>query len=224
MEVVKLEENKALSILNYQGSPLQTIAIEGEIWWVASDVCKVLEHSDVSKAVSRLDEDEKLVRTVFVSGQHRNVLCVNESGLYHLIFTSRKKEAQAFRKWVTSEVLPSIRKTGKYVVPKQLRLPGTRKLYLPERGYHISSSRIEITADEERKLLIEYVQHTWELYGSGITANTLANSFVRRFSTAQALQRLEEAAHAGQLEHFYTPHTRRSGGKFRPVRNNDNIA
>lgn len=104
----------SLSTFSFQDSPVRSILIDDEPWFVAADVCKILDHSDVSMAVSRLDDDEKLIQTMLVSGQHRNMLCVNESGLYHLIFTSRKVEAQAFRKWVTSEVLPAIRKTGIY--------------------------------------------------------------------------------------------------------------
>lgn len=88
--------------------------IDNEPYFIAKDVCNVLQLTDVSKSVERLDEDEKLIRKVFVSGQNREVIMVNESGLYNLIFRSNKSEAKAFRKWVTSEVLPSIRKTGTY--------------------------------------------------------------------------------------------------------------
>ena len=89
----------------------------GEPWFVAGDVCAVLEHSDTGKAVSRLDDDEKLTRTMFVSGQNREVYVINESGLYSLILTSRKPAAKRFKKWVTSEVLPAIRKAGRYEAP-----------------------------------------------------------------------------------------------------------
>jgi prophage antirepressor-like protein len=112
-----MEQSQGLALVDmfsYQGNSLRHMIINDEPWWVAGDVCKILEHSDVSMAVSRLDEDEKLIQALFVSGQHRNTFFVNESGVYHLIFTSRKLGAQTFRKWVTSEVLPAIRKTGSY--------------------------------------------------------------------------------------------------------------
>jgi prophage antirepressor-like protein len=89
----------------------------GNPLFVAKDVCEILDQPDTSKVCSRLDDDEKLLRTVCVSGQNREILFVNESGLYAIIMTSRKPEAKKFRKWVTNEVLPSIRKTGKYEVP-----------------------------------------------------------------------------------------------------------
>lgn len=90
--------------------------IDGESWFIAKDICCALGLQDVSMTVKRLDDDEKLIQTLFVSGQGRETWTVNESGLYGLIFLSRKPEAKAFRKWVTNEVLPSIRRTGAYSV------------------------------------------------------------------------------------------------------------
>lgn len=87
----------------------------GEPWWIAKDVCDVLGIDNSSQAVSRLDDDEK--STIIISegaqgGPPRGI--INESGLYSLILTSRKPEAKQFKKWVTAEVLPAIRKTGSY--------------------------------------------------------------------------------------------------------------
>lgn len=90
--------------------------LDGEPWFVAKDVCDALALSEVSNTLLRLDEDEKLTRLLFVSGQGRQMWLVNESGLYNLIFQSRKPEAKSFRKWVTSEVLPTLRKTGRYSI------------------------------------------------------------------------------------------------------------
>lgn len=86
--------------------------INNQAWFIAKDVCTALELSDVSMTVKRLDDDEKLIQTVLVSGQGREMRFINESGLYNLIFQSRKPETRAFRKWVTNEVLPLIRRTG----------------------------------------------------------------------------------------------------------------
>ena len=93
--------------------------VNNQPYFVAKDICQALSLSDVSKTVERLDEDEKLTRTLFVSGQNRSMWFVNESGLYNLIFQSRKPEAKAFRKWVTSEVLPAIRATGYFVAKER---------------------------------------------------------------------------------------------------------
>jgi prophage antirepressor-like protein len=103
-----------LQLFNFEEKEIKTIQINNEIYFVGKDICNILELADVSKAISRLDEDEKLIRTLFLSGQNREVLFINESGLYSLVLTSRKSEAKRFKKWVTSEVIPSIRKTGNY--------------------------------------------------------------------------------------------------------------
>ena len=89
---------------------------DGNPWWIAKDVCRVLGIGDISQAVERLDDDEKLMRALHVSGQNRDVWTVNEPGLYSLIIRSNKPEAIKFKRWITHEVLPSIRKTGKYEV------------------------------------------------------------------------------------------------------------
>lgn len=87
---------------------------KGEPWFVAKDVCDVLGLDNVSRAMERLDDDEKLTLPLVRSGQKRETWITSESGVYHLIFTSTKPEAKTFRKWVTSTVLPEIRKTGGY--------------------------------------------------------------------------------------------------------------
>lgn len=93
---------------------VQIELIDNNPWFVVKDVCNILDIGNTSKAVLNLDEDEKLTLLLVRSGQKRAMSLVNESGLYNLIFRSNKPEAKVFRKWVTSEVLPSIRKTGKY--------------------------------------------------------------------------------------------------------------
>lgn len=89
----------------------------------AKDICDILSLSDVSRAVEKLEDDEKLIRKIFVSGQNRDILIINESGLYTLIIRSNKPDARQFRKWVTAEVLPSIRKHGLYAVDELLNNP-----------------------------------------------------------------------------------------------------
>ncbi|MCD7810434.1 MAG: hypothetical protein LUG91_01075 [Ruminococcus sp.] len=99
---------------------IRMIIQNGEPWWVAADVCAVLELGNVSKALQRLDDDEKMTITSSEghSGQRGGAQCyniVNEFGLYNLILGSRKPEAKEFKRWVTHEVLPQIRTTGQYI-------------------------------------------------------------------------------------------------------------
>lgn len=104
----------------YDDQLVRTVMVDNVPWFVAKDVCAALELSDVSMSVSKLDDDEKLIQKIFVSGQNRDVVVVNESGLYTLILRSNKPEAKRFRKWVTSEVLPNIRKNGIYDITGEL--------------------------------------------------------------------------------------------------------
>lgn len=97
---------------------IRSLERDGQIWFVAADVCKALEINNPSQALTRLDSDEKttLTNNEGRAGQGaQNYNIINESGLYSLILRSRKIEAKQFKKWVTSEVLPSIRKTGGYM-------------------------------------------------------------------------------------------------------------
>ena len=96
-----------------------SVKIDGEPWFVAADACRALELDDVSKAVSRLDDDEKGITTIDTPGGEQSMLTVNEPGLYRLVFASRKPEAREFQRWVYHEVLPSIRKTGGYSVERE---------------------------------------------------------------------------------------------------------
>lgn len=108
-----------LQIFKYQDEDhldnLTTIDIEGEAWFVASEVCKLLDIKNTSDAVSRLDDDEKstIALTDGTSG-NPNKIIISESGLYALVFKSKKPSAKKFRKWVTKEVIPAIRKKGAY--------------------------------------------------------------------------------------------------------------
>lgn len=98
---------------NFNGAALRTLTDEnGEPWFVAKDVCDILEISNPSDALKRLDDDE---RSRFNLGRQGETNIVNESGLYVLVLGSRKPEAHEFKRWVTHEVLPQIRKTGGYI-------------------------------------------------------------------------------------------------------------
>lgn len=90
---------------------------DGEPWFVAADVCAALTIDNHRNVIARLDDDEKGVHSMDTLGGKQELAVINESGLYSLILTSRKPEAKRFKRWVTHEVLPSIRKTGGYAVP-----------------------------------------------------------------------------------------------------------
>jgi prophage antirepressor-like protein len=99
---------------DFEGKSVRTITKASGIWFAAIDACAVLEIGNVTDVVNRLDDDEKGVDTIETLGGPQQLNIVNESGLYSLIFTSRKPEAKAFRRWVTGVVLPTLRRTGKF--------------------------------------------------------------------------------------------------------------
>lgn len=103
-----------VTIYQFEQNDVRMVQKGGEPWFVLADLCKVLELSTPSKVSERLDRDEKGVSLIHTLGGAQKVTVVNESGMYAVILRSDKPQAKPFRKWVTSEVLPSIRKTGKY--------------------------------------------------------------------------------------------------------------
>ena len=107
------------SILQWkEGASVRMQMIKDEPWFMAKDVCEILGLNNVSQALTQLDADEKHgIITNDVTGRNQEIRFVNESGMYALIFQSRKPQARAFRRWVTGEVLPSLRKYGYYVDP-----------------------------------------------------------------------------------------------------------
>ncbi len=113
--------NNEIQKFDFKGAPLRTLTDEaGEPWFVAKDVCDILGHSNVSMALDRLDDDE---RSKFNLGRQGETNIVNEAGLYVLVLGSRKPEAHEFQRWVTHEVLPSIRKHGGYMAGQERMTP-----------------------------------------------------------------------------------------------------
>ena len=99
---------------NQQFGEIRAVSIENEPWFVASDVCKALDLTNATVVVQRLDEDE---RSKFNLGRQGETNIVNEYGLYSLVLSSRKPEAKAFKRWITHDVVPTIRKHGAYATP-----------------------------------------------------------------------------------------------------------
>jgi prophage antirepressor-like protein len=110
--------NELQKVFNYENSEVRTVVQSGEVWFVAKDVCDVLEIKNTTDAIKRLEEDE--VTRFNLGGFVGEVNLVNEPGLYSLILGSRKQEAKQFKRWITHNVLPTIRKTGGYVANDDL--------------------------------------------------------------------------------------------------------
>ena len=112
-----------LQVFDYKGLVVRTVEKDSEVWFVAKDVCDILELSNPTEALRSLDEDERsslrITEGTSPNGGNPNVNIINEPGMYKLIFKSRKAEAKEFTRWVTHEVLPEIRRTGSYGVKQR---------------------------------------------------------------------------------------------------------
>ncbi len=166
MEQTNIQQTTGLQVFYNEETSvnLRTKVIGNEPWFIAQDICSILGLNNITKALAALDFDEK--RGVTISnavGNNQEVRAINESGLYHLIFISRKPEAKAIRRWVTGTVLPSIRRTGSYSVSSE-RPESTNRLPLPKfRPYfsqwkenvkpYISRAELCLTAEKQRVTL-----------------------------------------------------------------------
>ena len=143
----------SLMPFDFETNAVRILMREGEPWFVAADVCRVLEHRNPRQVISRLQDDEKGVLNVDTLGGEQEMNVVSESGLYALVFTSRKPAAQRFRKWVTAEVLPAIRRDGgcALATPDRAELDAKRAYLasLPEEHQEIARRRAEVMRDLE---------------------------------------------------------------------------
>lgn len=111
-----------ITTFGFDNHELRTwISDKNELWFIAQDACKILDIKDTRQAVEKLDADEKLMGKLYLSGQERNTWNINEFGLYSLILSSNKPAAKKFKRWITHEVLPSIRTTGKYTTASVMK-------------------------------------------------------------------------------------------------------
>lgn len=143
---------------NSAEKPIRFEIINDLPWAIAKDICFALGLNNNREAITKLDDDEKLVSEILTSGQRRKMLFINESGIYSLIFRSNKPEAKLFRKWVTNEVLPAIRRTGQYCPISSTILP--EKDNDPERNQEELTKLIYQAADVagNQQTLASYLQ------------------------------------------------------------------
>jgi anti-repressor protein len=113
----------AVALFERDGWSVRTITIDNEPWFVASDICRELDLGNTSDVLRRIDDEDKGVSSIDTPGGRQDMRIVNESGLWTLVLGSRKPEAKAFKRWLTSEVIPTIRRTGSYGTPTPLAMP-----------------------------------------------------------------------------------------------------
>ncbi|WP_075209118.1 phage antirepressor KilAC domain-containing protein [Cytobacillus solani] len=160
----------------FESSEVRIVEIKGNPWFVAKDVSNILGFRDPYAATRGLDEDDKLLHTLCVGGQNRETTIINESGLYSLVLKSNKPEAKVFKRWVTNEVLPSIRKTGGYVANDELFI----QTYLP-------------FADDSTKLMFSATLETVRKQNEVIAVMRPKAEQHDRFISGENYQTLEQA-------------------------------
>ena len=182
----------------FNAMPVRVVQADGEPWFVAADVCAVLGLGNVSMALERLDDDEKGVSSIDTLGGAQQMAVINESGLYSLVLGSRKPEAKPFKKWVTAEVLPSIRKTGAYSVTQEA-IPQT---YAQALRAHADAVEAKEQAEERARIAIA----TKAQIGSSREATCMAtaSAAVRKANSLQRqLDRARDYATVKRMQMLY---------------------
>mgnify|MGYP004656331089 CR=1 FL=1 len=198
-----------LQIFNYNTHQVRTVERDGEPWFVLKDVCAVLGISHITDTAKRMDEDEVGQTEVIDSmGRSQSTYVINESGLYNVILRSDKPEAKPFRRWVTSEVLPSIRRTGGYIQGQETLSPAelmAKALMVAQKTLSEREARISELTVENQRLLPRA-----EYFDQLVDRNLLTNFR----DTAKQLKIKEKAFITFLTEHKYIYRDR--NGKLMP--------
>lgn len=162
---------------NQQFGEIRTLNIDNEPWFVATDVCKALDIQNVTQAVQKLEDDE---RSMFNIGRQGEANCINEYGLYSLVLSSRKPEAKAFKRWITHDVVPTIRKHGAYATPDTI----DKIIQNPDFGIKLLQELKDARSEIEAKAdLIEQLQPKATYYDlvlqckDAVSTTTIAKDF-----------------------------------------------
>ena len=183
-------DNKLMTFENAAFGKIRTLTIDGEPWFVAVDVCRALEIGNPTDAMRRLDADERTLVSIEGASNGLPVNAVNEPGLYTLILGSRKPEAKAFKRWITHEVIPAIRKHGAYISPNAEAVQVT-----PTIEQYIASARIISTCRADR---LRMVIRLLDKAGISMPMDIPTNSKVERVNTAELqtnIRRVKDSNH-----------------------------
>lgn len=189
----------------FQNQDVRTTIINDEAWFAASDVCAILDIANVSDAVSKLDDDEKGIGNSDTLGGKQSLLFVNEAGVYHLIFTSRKPEAKLFRRWVTNEVLPTLRKTGSYTIQRPAQQLPAPIFKTNEEAWHAEPHCPCPTSQQLQTAILATVQRLQPYFKPGISVMTLTKysepiqSYLQTYGCHGLLEATESLAEQQRL-------------------------
>ena len=204
---------------NEEFGSIRTLEIDGEPWFVGKDVADILGYTNTPKAIrDHVDDEDKLTERIVLSGQNREVIFINESGLYSLILSSKLPTAKQFKRWVTSEVLPALRKTGTYSTPKSKASPEVAKM------------RAEAMMLNAKSRIANQMMKLWTVAGVGPEYQALAmNNYYDDLSLPRIALKAEATAmydlttiakHLGVVSKSGNPHAQAIGAiieKLKPL-------
>ena len=166
-----------LTIWNYQGNNGRTLVIDNEPWFVGKDICEMFGDTNYRRSLSKLDEDEKGMSLIHTLGGSQEMIIINESGMYSLLFHMQPQKAKGvsqneqalqerienlhrFKRWVTHEVLPEIRRTGSYASDKQLDYPENEQL---EVSLNVAKRILAISKREAKEFCALAIQKQYDV-------------------------------------------------------------
>lgn len=169
-----------LQVFKYGNNDVRTAEMNGEPWFVLKDVCKALGIAKYRDVADRLDADERAPIRVDTLGGAQEMTCINESGLYNVILRSDKPEAKPFRKWVTAEVLPAIRKNGGYIAGQETMTDAelmSQALLVAQKTLEARTKRLEELAAANKQLESENAEMSGkaQYFDAVIDRNLLTN-------------------------------------------------
>ncbi len=181
-----------LQVFSFDGQDTRVIMVDGEPWWVAKDVCDVLEIQNASRAINEQVEEDEVRKTYVIDavGREQETYIISESGLYTLIMRSNKPQAKKFRKWVTSEVIPAVRKHGMYMTQQKM----TEFFTDPDTILTIVQNW-KAAADK----CVELENEVVELEGAKLALTEKIQEDVPFTTFGKAVQVSKNAIHVGQL-------------------------
>jgi prophage antirepressor-like protein len=200
--VAPVVENPALDTMRQFVSQefglVRIVIIDNEPWFVLQDVCKAIEVGSPHKVADRLDDDEKGRSFIPTLGGHQEMVIINESGLYTVILRSNKPQAKPFRKWVTSEVLPSIRKHGMYAAEDLIKNPEFGLMVFQD----LCEKRKRVEELQEANKALQQVNDSLQTVNQGLTKDT--STWDKRPVLVALLRGLSSRAHCGDFKYVWT--------------------
>lgn len=191
--------NTSLQVFNSEDfGNVRALAINGEPWFVAKDVCDALGLSNVTVALQRLDEDE---RSKFNLGRQGEVNIITEAGLYSLIMASKKPEAKSFKRWVTHDVLPSIRRHGMYATPQTVEdmLADPDTMIQTLKALKAERQRSAALMEDNARMLPKAVAYDTIMDADGTYTVTEAARYLTQMGTKVGVRRLYDLLRADGL-------------------------